>query len=252
MSTTSDRLGYLLHLADSHLVIGQRLAEWIGHAPALEEELALANLSLDCIGAARLLLDLAAEVEAAGRDADALAFLRDADEYRNLSLVEQENGDFAVTIVRQLLFDAWRLVLLDALTRSSDERLAAIAAKALIEVRYHWRFSRGWFIRLGDGTAESRARIEAALARLWKFTVELFEPDAVDTAMAESGIGPELSSLREAWNDLIDEALAEAGLSRPAAVDYRWFGKRGQHTEALGPLLAEMQHLQRTYPGARW
>jgi len=226
-SATSDRLIYVLRLADSHLVLGQRLAEWVGHAPALEEELALANLSLDCIGAARLLLDYAAAIEAAGRDADALAFLRDADEFRNLNLTEQENGDFAVTIVRQVFFDAWRLVLLEALTGSGDEQLAAIAAKTLIEARYHWRFSRGWLIRLGDGTAESRRRTEAALTKLWKFTAELFEPDRIDADMAASGIGPDLCALRKPWNLLIDSALAEARLERPGVVDYRWFGKRG-------------------------
>lgn len=251
-STTSERQAYVLRLADTHLLLGQRLAEWIGHAPALEEELAIANLSLDFLGQARALLSYAAELEGAGRDADALAFLREPEDFRHINLAEQDNGDFATTIVRQVLVDAWRLVLLEALQSSSDPRLAGIAAAALIEARYHWRFGRGWLVRLGDGTRESQARTGAALTKLWKYTRELFETDAIDQAMAAAGIGPDLAALRPAWDVLIDSALTEACLERPAQSDYRWFGKRGEHTELLGPLLAEMQYLQRTYPGARW
>ncbi|MCB1683365.1 MAG: 1,2-phenylacetyl-CoA epoxidase subunit PaaC [Pseudomonadales bacterium] len=251
-STTSERQTYVLRLADTHLLLGQRLAEWIGHAPALEEELAIANLSLDCLGQARALLTYAGELEGAGRDADALAFLREPEAYCHINLAEQDNGDFATTIVRQVLVDAWRLVLLEALESSSDERLAGIAADALIEARYHWRFSRGWLVRLGDGTRESQTRTTAAVTKLWKFTRELFAADAIDQAMAAAGIGPDLAALRADWDALIDAALAEARLQRPGQSDYRWFGKRGEHTELLGPLLAEMQFLQRTYPGARW
>jgi ring-1,2-phenylacetyl-CoA epoxidase subunit PaaC len=243
---------YLLRLADSSLVLGQRVAEWIGYAPALEEDLGLANVSLDLIGQARLLYAYAGEVEGEGRDEDDLAFLRRPDEYLNVSLVEQPNGDFGCTVVRQFLFDAWQLEVYRGLRASSDERLADIAAKALKEVRYHLRYSSGWLVRLGDGTEESRRRVQEPLDRLWKFTTELFSPDDLDDAMRAAGVGPDLAALEAAWSRQVDEVLADATLVRPADVPYGWFGKRGEHTEHLGHLLAEMQVLQRTYPGASW
>jgi len=181
---------YVLRLADTSLVLGQRLAEWIGHAPALEEDLALANLSLDLIGQARLLLTYAGELEGQGRDEDALAFLRDAPEFLNLALAEQPNGDFAHTIVRQWLIDAWQLEIYGALEHSSDTRLAAIAAKAIRETRYHYRFSSGWLVRLGDGTEESHRRVQESVDALWPFTHELFAADEVDEHLAAEGIEP--------------------------------------------------------------
>ena len=243
---------YLLRLGDTSLVLGQRLAEWVGHSPALEEDLGLANLSLDLIGQARLLLSYAGELEGQGRDEDALAFLRDAPAFVNLTLAEQPNGDFGRTIVRQFLLDAWQLEVYEALLNSSDARLAGIAAKAIKETRYHLRFSSGWLVRLGDGTEESHRRVQEALNELWRFTVELFAADEVDDALVAAGVAPDLVELRGRWSARIDEVLREATLARPADVPYQWFGKRGVHTEHLGHMLAEMQHLQRTYPGAQW
>jgi ring-1,2-phenylacetyl-CoA epoxidase subunit PaaC len=243
---------YLLRLGDTSLVLGQRLAEWVGHSPALEEDLGLANLSLDLIGQARLLLSYAGELEGKGRDEDALAFLRDAPAYVNLTLAEQPNGDFGWTIVRQCLLDAWQLEIYAALLNSSDTRLASIAAKAIKETRYHLRFSSGWLVRLGDGTEESHRRVQAALNELWRFTAELFAADEVDDTLAAAGVAPRLAQLQPRWSARIDEVLQEATLVRPAAVPYQWHGKRGVHTEHLGHMLAEMQHLQRAYPGAQW
>ena len=246
------RCRYVLRLADTALVLGQRLGEWLGHAPALEEDLALANLSLDLIGQARLLLTYAGELEGRGRDEDALAFLRDAPEFVNLTLAEQPNGDFGHSIVRQWLIDGWQLEIYAGLEHSTDNRLAAIAAKALRETRYHYRFSSGWLVRLGDGTPESHERMQSALDALWPFTAELFTPDEVDGRMSRAGIAPSLTELAPRWSARIDEALRAATLTRPATQPYPWHGKRGVHSEHLGHLLGEMQHLQRTYPGARW
>jgi ring-1,2-phenylacetyl-CoA epoxidase subunit PaaC len=243
---------YLLRLGDTSLILAQRLGEWIGHSPALEEDLGLANLSLDLVGQARLLLTYAGEVEGKGRDEDALAFFRDAPQFVNLTLAEQPNGDFAQTIVRQVLLDAWQLETYEALSNSTDTRLAAIAAKALKESRYHFRFSAGWLVRLGDGTDESHRRAQNALNGLWRFTDELFTADEVDNAMAAAGVGPRVAELQPRWSGRIDEVLREATLERPASARYVWHGKRGVHTEHLGHMLTEMQHLQRTYPGAQW
>jgi ring-1,2-phenylacetyl-CoA epoxidase subunit PaaC len=246
------RFRYALRLADTSLVLGQRLGEWVGHAPALEEDLGLANLSLDLIGQARLLLSYAGELEGKGRDEDQLAFLRDGAEFSNVTLAEQPNGDFGHTVVRQLLIDAWQLEIYEELQRSSDKRLAEIAAKALKETRYHFRYSAGWVVRLGDGTEESKQRVQSALEALWRFTPELFTADALDDEIAALGVGPRLESLRPKWLARIDEVLSAATLTRPADVPYPWHGKKGQHSEHLGYLLAEMQFLQRTYPGAQW
>jgi ring-1,2-phenylacetyl-CoA epoxidase subunit PaaC len=243
---------YLLRLGDTALILGQRLGALIGHAPALEEDLGLANIGLDLIGQARLLLSYAGELEGRGRDEDALAFLRDAPEFSNLTLAEQPNGDFADTIVRQWLIDCWQLQMYQGLSDSHDTRLAAIAAKALKETRYHVRFSSSWLIRLGDGTAESHARAQRALDELWRFTAELFAADELDEALQQSGIAPALAPLAQAWRARVDEDLAAATLARPAPASYPWHGKRGVHTEHLGHLLAEMQHLPRAYPGAHW
>jgi ring-1,2-phenylacetyl-CoA epoxidase subunit PaaC len=254
----SDRAGneallrYTLRLADTSLVLGQRLGEWVGHAPTLEEDLGLANLALDLIGQARLLLSYAGEIEGRQRDEDALAYLRDAPEFFNLALAEQPNGDFGTTIVRQWLIDSWQLEIYGGLQQSTDGRLAAIAAKALKETRYHYRFSSGWLVRLGDGTAESHERVQRAVDELWRFSGELFTPDEVDEHMASIGIAPPLGAGEARWSARVDEDLRAATLKRPAPQPYPWHGKRGVHTEHLGYVLAEMQHLQRTYPGARW
>jgi ring-1,2-phenylacetyl-CoA epoxidase subunit PaaC len=243
---------YVLRLGDLCLVLGQRLGEWVGHAPALEEDLGLANIALDLIGQARLLLTYAGEVEGRGRGEDEIALLREHGEYLNAILVEQPNGDFGRTIVRQVLIDAFQLELYERMTASAEQRLAAIAAKSVKEVRYHLRYSSGWLVRLGDGTAESHARVQSALETLWPYTVELFAEDELDRTMADRGVAPRLSDVHAGWRRRIDEILAEATLERPKDRPHTWHGKRGQHSEHLGYILTEMQHLQRTYPGARW
>jgi ring-1,2-phenylacetyl-CoA epoxidase subunit PaaC len=243
---------YVLRLGDLSLVLGQRLGEWVGHAPALEEDLGLANVALDLIGQARLLLTYAGEVEGLGRDEDDIAFLREHGQYLNPVLVEQPNGDFGQTIVRQVLIDAFQLELFQRMVASTDERLAAIAAKAAKEVRYHLRYSSGWLVRLGDGTPESHARVQSALNTLWPYTVELFAEDELDCAMADGGVAPRLADVHAAWRARIDAILGEATLERPLDRAHSWHGKRGQHSEHLGYILAEMQHLQRAYPEARW
>lgn len=243
---------YVLRVGDMSLVLGQRLGEWVGHAPAIEEDLGLANIALDLIGQARLLFTYAGELEGRGRGEDEIAFLREQGEYLNPTLVEQPNGDFGQTIVRQVLADAFQLEFYERLANSADDRLAAIAAKAVKETRYHLRYSSGWLVRLGDGTQESHARVQAALERLWPYTVELFEEDDLDREMADCGIAPRLADIRAAWVARIDAVLAEATLQQPRDRPYRWFGKRGEHSEHLGYILAEMQYLQRAFPGARW
>jgi ring-1,2-phenylacetyl-CoA epoxidase subunit PaaC len=243
---------YLLRLGDTSLVLGHRLSEWCGHGPALEEDIALTNIALDLVGQARLFLGYAGEVEGEGRGEDDLAYLRDVLDYRNLLLVERPNGDFAHTMARQFLFDAFNVELMAGLARSRDERLAAIAAKALKEVTYHVRHSSEWVIRLGDGTGESRARMEAALDDLWAYTGEMFAMDDVDEAMVAAGIGVDLAALKPDWDRRVDGVLAEATLARPADGWMQSGGKRGRHGEHLGYLLAEMQFLQRAYPGATW
>src|SRR5258708_4589556 len=206
---------YVLRLGDLSLVLGQRLGEWVGHAPALEEDLGLANIALDLIGQARLLLSYAGEIEGRGRDEDKLAYLREQGAYFNAILAEQPNGDFGKTIVRQVLIDAFQLELYERLAASHDQRLAAIAAKSVKEVRYHLRYSSGWLVRLGDGTAESHARAQSALDLLWPYTVELFAADELDQRLAERGIGPQLSEGHAAWSARIDAILAEPTLKLP-------------------------------------
>lgn len=243
---------YVLRLADTSLILAQRLGEWVGHAPVLEEDLGLANVALDLLGQARLLLAHAGELEGRGRGEDELAYLREEWEYFNATLVEQPNGDFGQTIARQLLTDAWRLELYERLQRSTDARLAEIAAKALRETRYHLRYSAGWLIRLGDGTAESRARVQSALERLWPYTNEWFVEDGVDAEVARDGIGPAPAALQAVWLQRVDAVLSEATLARPPPAHFVWYGKQGRHGEHLGYILAEMQSLYRAHPGARW
>jgi ring-1,2-phenylacetyl-CoA epoxidase subunit PaaC len=246
------RFRYVLRLADASLILSQRLGEWIGHAPALEEDLGLANIALDLMGQARLLLTYAGEVEGKGRTEDQLAFLREHRDFLNPTLVEQPNGDFGQTIVRQFLFDAWQLELYERLASCSDARLAEIAAKGVKETRYHLRYSSNWVIRLGDGTQESRQRVQTALDVLWPYTTELFQPDDLDRQMLEAGVAPDLAAMRASWNASVEGVLREATLQRPADRPYHWFGKRGDHSEHLGRVLAVMQYMQRTYPDAQW
>jgi ring-1,2-phenylacetyl-CoA epoxidase subunit PaaC len=243
---------YLLRLGDTSLVLGHRLSEWCGHAPALEEDIALTNIALDLIGQARLFLSYAGEIEGRGRSEDELAYLRDAHDFRNLLLVEQPNEDFARTIARQFLFDARNVELMARLSASRDERLAAIAAKALKEVSYHVRHTSEWMIRLGDGTDLSHAKIQAALDDLWMYTGEMFAVDEIDEALIAAGIGADPAALKPTWDRRVDEVLAAATLRRPEDAWMDTGGKRGRHTEHLGYLLAEMQFLQRAYPGATW
>lgn len=243
---------YLLRLGDLSLVLGQRLGEWVGHAPALEEDLGMANIALDLIGQSRLLLSYAGEIEGGGRSEDEIAYLREQSEYFNPVLAEQPNGDFGQTIVRQVLIDAFQLELYERMAACSEERLAAIAAKSVKETRYHLRYSGSWLVRLGDGTEKSHALAQSAVDRLWPYTVELFAEDELDRAMADCGVAPRLAEVRAAWDARLDELLAQATLKRPDDRGYSWHGKRGQHSEHLGYILAELQYLQRAYPGARW
>ena len=248
---------WLLRTGDNALILGQRLSEWCGHGPALEEDIALANQALDLIGQCQLWLGLAAEVEGRGRSADDLAFLRDAGAFRNLLLVERPNGDFGHTLMRQFLFDAFHLELLEAARASSDPRIAEIAAKAWKEVAYHLERSADLVVRLGDGSAESHDRMQAALTALWSFTGEMFTDDDHDRGLADAGVMPLPSSLRPAWDRTVAQVLEEATLTHPGDVWQQGTtgmggGKRGVHSEHLGHLLAQMQFLQRAYPGARW
>lgn len=244
---------YTLRLADDRLVLGHRLSEWCGHAPILEEELALANIALDLIGQAAALLELAAEAEGRGRTPDDLAYFRDAIDYRNVLLVEQPNGDFAATMARQFLFDAWDVGLTERLAASAHPRLAAWAAKASLESRYHLRHSREWVLRLGDGTSESHRRIEAAFEDLWRFVPELFDADEVEQRLAAAGVAPHPAELRAPWGAIVEATLAEAGLAPRGDPPFpRRGGRRGLHGEDLGHMLAEMQSVARAFPGARW
>jgi ring-1,2-phenylacetyl-CoA epoxidase subunit PaaC len=254
MNTRNDLIETLLHLGDSALVQGQRLCEWCGRAPALEEEMALMNVGLDLVGQARNWLEYAAELLDDGRDADQLAFRRDERAYRNLLLVEQPNGDFAVTMLRQFFYDAWQQQVLTALCQSSDSRVAAIAAKSLKEVRYHLRRSSEWVERLGDGTPESHQRMVAAVDVLWRFTCELTSSgDAAQQRLAAAGIGADQTSVAAGWQALVAEVFARATLVLPEpARAFYLNGRTGMHTEHLGILLAEMQFLQRAYPDASW
>jgi ring-1,2-phenylacetyl-CoA epoxidase subunit PaaC len=243
---------FLLRMGDNTLILGHRVSEWCGHAPALEEDIALSNTALDLIGQTQLWLGLAGEVEGKGRSADDLAYLRDGLDFRNVLLVERPNGDFGKTLMRQFLFDAWHYVLLKALKGSSNRRVAEIAEKALKEVSYHLDRSRDLVIRLGDGTAESHRRMQDALDDLWPYTGELFMGDASAAAVAVDGVAPEPASLKASWDELVAETLDEATLKTPADCYMQKGGKRGVHTEHLGFILSDLQFLQRAYPGGAW
>jgi ring-1,2-phenylacetyl-CoA epoxidase subunit PaaC len=261
MSTASIELDltpatqYLLRIGDSCLILAQRLGEWCGHAPVLEEDIAMSNIALDLIGQSRALLTHAGQLEGAegaGRthDEDQLAFLRQERDYFNPTIVELPRGDFAFTVVRNTMVATLLKLLWQRLATSSDAEVAAIAAKALKEARYHQQHSADWMVRLGDGTDESRRR--TALAQLWPYVAELFESDAVDEAASASGLGPAASELQAPWLAEMQQVLDAAGLSRPADSAFRSSGRQGRHSEHMGYILAEMQHLQRSFPGGVW
>ena len=243
---------YALRMGDSCLILGHRVSEWCGHAPAIEEDIALANTALDLIGQTQMWLGLAGELEGKGRTADNLAYLRDTRAFRNLLLVERPNTDLGYTLVRGLLFDLWHFHTLGALKSSSDERVAAIAEKSLKEVSYHLQRSADMVIRLGDGTQESHDRMQKALDVLWPYTGEMFLEDEVDAELAESGVGPALGSIQPLWEADMRRLLSQATLAWPKTTHVQKGGKTGVHTEALGYVLADLQFLQRAYPGARW
>ncbi len=262
MNCSSHHFDYLLRLGDSSLVLGQRMAEWIGHGPVLEEDIALANVGLDLMGQARMLLTHAGALEGRGRDEDALAMLRDVPGFRNYTLCELPNGepvsqvgatrDYAFTLTRNFLFAAFQCELWKALGASRDAELAAIAAKSAKESRYHYGHAADWMLRLGDGTDDSHRRMQAALDLLWPYTHELFATDAGEAELEAAGIAPRSETLRAGWLQAVEPVLAEATLARPADTGFLSTGRFGRHSEHLGHLLSELQYLQRAYPGAQW
>jgi ring-1,2-phenylacetyl-CoA epoxidase subunit PaaC len=243
---------YILRLGDDSLILGHRVSEWCGHGPILEEDIAMTNIALDLVGQATSLLNYAGEIEGKGRDGDALAFLRFDRDYRNLLLVEQPNGDFGLTMMRQFLFDAYRKPLFEKLQYSKDQHLAAIAEKSLKETKYHLKHSSEWVIRLGDGTDESHARIQEALDTLWRYTSELFYADEVDAELVSNGIIPNNSEVEEEWRKTVNSVLEEATLQIPTNNWKHEGGRKGMHSEHLGYILAEMQYIQRAYPNMEW
>jgi ring-1,2-phenylacetyl-CoA epoxidase subunit PaaC len=243
---------YTLRLADDCLVLSHRLAQWSSWAPTLEDDVALTNIALDLLGQARVLYDRTAELDGTGRSEDDYAFMRDEREFVNCLLVEQENGDFATTIVRQLLCSTYQLAQWQALTGSSDEQVAAIAARAVKETAYHRDHATDWTLRLGDGTEESHRRMEDAVAALWPFTAELFESDAVTRDAAAIGVGPDPESLGPEWDAYVTRVLGDATMAVPESTWKPTGGRQGLHTEPFGYMLAEMQHLHRSFPGVTW
>ena len=242
----------VLRLGDNALILGQELSKWVSRGPTVELDIALANQSLDLIGQARLLLDYAGRLEGKGRDEDTLAFHRDAWDFRNVLLVELPRGDFARTILRQFFYALWAEAFYGALQQSRDETLAAIAGKSVKEMAYHARHAGEWVVRLGDGTTESHRRLAEALAELWPYTHELFMSDEADAEMVAAGIIPDPKTLRPEWEAAVSEVLDAAGLKIPEDTWRPAGGRDGVHSEHLGFILAEMQHLPRMYPEARW
>ena len=241
-----------LRMGDNCLILGQRISAWCGHAPALEEDIALANVALDLIGQTKLWLGLAGELQGDGRSADDLAFLRDVREFRNCLLVEQPNGDFSQTLMRQFLFDAWHLPMLNALISSSNHRVAEIAEKSAKESAYHLERSENLVIRLGDGSQESHDRMQIALDALWPIAGELTQGDTLDVEHASQGIAPDVAEIKNQYDNLTSAVFSAATLVASADATPRKGGKTGLHSEGLGFILAEMQWLQRAYPGATW
>jgi ring-1,2-phenylacetyl-CoA epoxidase subunit PaaC len=245
-------IAYTLRLADNGLILSQRMVELVTAEPELEEELANANFALDFIGQARMLYTHAGELEGEGRNEDDFAFMRDEHEFRNFLLLEQPNGHFGDALVRQFLFEAFYLHLLEALTRCADQGLTEIAARAIKEVRYHFRHSSNWLIRLGDGTELSHERAQTSLNEVWRYTGEMFAADAIDTMIQEHFDGPNLDEINNLWRRDVEKVVAEATLTMPSDEWMATGGKQGRHSEHLGFLLAEMQYLQRSFPGASW
>jgi len=243
---------YLLRIGDTCLILGQRLAEWCGHAPILEEDIALTNMALDLVGQARALLTHAGRIEGQGHDEDQLAFLRDERDYFNVTMVELPRGDFAFTVLRNAMVATLLKLLWERLADSNDAELAAIAGKAVKEARYHQQHAADWVVRLGDGTAESRRRTEGALKQLWLYTAEWFESDPIDEQARASGLGPRWAELREPWQAEMAAILDDATLATPADSAFRSTGKSGLHSEHMGFILTTMQHLQRSFPGGVW
>lgn len=243
---------YVVQLADTSLILGHRLSEWCGHGPILEQDLAMANIALDLLGETRSLYQYAAELEGQGRTEDDLAYLRTATEYRNPLLVEQPNGDFADTVTRQFLFDNFHYHFLKLLLINPDERLAAIAEKSLKEATYHLKWSSEWIIRLGDGTGESRRRVEKSIAELWRFSGELTTPTALENALHGIGLIPDYADIQASMAAHAERVMAEATLAIPHQVFMLTGGKDGRHTEHLGYILTELQYMQRTFPGLTW
>ena len=244
---------YLLRIGDSCLILAQRIGEWCGHAPILEEDIAMSNIALDLIGQARAVLTRAGEVEGRSHDEDQLAFLRNERDYFNVTLAELPRGDFAFTVLRNTMAATWLKLLWERLADdSSDAELRAIASKAVKEARYHQQHSGDWVVRLGDGTDESRQRMEAALDSLWRYAAELFDTDAADEAAADAGWGPRWSELKAPWLAEMQQILSEAALTTPAESKFQSDGKRGRHSEHMGFILADMQYLQRAFPGGVW
>ncbi|MDO9381672.1 MAG: 1,2-phenylacetyl-CoA epoxidase subunit PaaC [Hyphomicrobiaceae bacterium] len=243
---------YTLRRADDALILGHRLSEWCGHAPAMEEDMALANMGLDLLGQARELYAYAAKVEDKGNDEDRFAYLRDVRQYRNLLLLEQPNGDFAHTMVRQFFYSAFADLYWRAMIQSADATLAAVAAKSEKETAYHIRHSSEWIVRLGDGTAESHARAQSAIDHLWAFTGEMFHVDASERALIDAGIAIDPASLRASWLKTVADVVDEATLALPKSDWMQQGGRDGRHSEHLGHLLSELQSMQRTFPGATW
>ena len=243
---------YILYLADNSLILGQRNAEWCGHGPVLEQDIAITNISLDLIGQARNFYQHAATLIGDSATEDSLAYLRKEREFENCLLVEQPNGDWAQTILRQFFFSQYQYLLFEQLQDSKDEQLAAIAEKSLKEVTYHLRWSSEWVIRLGDGTDESHKRMLRAIDELWRYTGELFEASSYELQTASEGTGVEVSRLKETWMSRVNEVFSEAALTVPENVFMQTGGKEGKHTEHLGYILTELQYMQRAYPGCEW
>lgn len=243
---------YVLHLADSNLILAQRLCEWCGHGPILEQDIALSNIGLDLLGETRSLYQYAAMLQQENKTEDDLAFLRGEREFRNLLICELPKGDFGFTVVRQFLFETYQLLLLEALKKSPDAHLAAIAEKSLMESQYHYKWSAEWVIRLGDGTEESKRRVQESLEEIWTYTGEMFIPTAWEQELIDNAAIPDFTKMKDTWHNKVAEVLNEATLTMPADTYMQRGGKDGLHTEHLGFLLAEMQYMQRQYPGLEW
>lgn len=252
MSAHSSKLDYLLQLADNALIIGQRLGEWCGHGPVLEQDLAMTNISLDYIGRARLLYQYAGELTVPQRNEDEMAMLRNEWEYRNILLVEQPNGNFAKTVARQFYLEAFQFPYFQALQNSLDPVLAGIAEKSIKETAYHLKWSSEWVIRLGDGTEESHQKMQQAINDLWEYTGELFVPSIAEKEMLEINVSPNLAEIESGWNSRLDSVFHEATLKHPQGSRLQSGGKQGRHSEYMGYILSELQYMQRAYPGMEW